>query len=46
MNIKNRPYYFFNDIVNIKAFDPNSLSIDKKHLKVLMLLLIILNVLQ
>ena len=25
----NRPYYFFSDMVNIKDFNPNLLSIDK-----------------
>ena len=28
-SIENRPYYFFNDVINIKNFDPNLLSIDK-----------------
>ena len=30
INIKNRTYYFYNDMVNIKKFDPNLLKIDKK----------------
>ena len=29
INIKNRPYYFFNDMINIKDFDPSLLNIDK-----------------
>ena len=29
-NIKNRTYYLFDDIINIKNFDPNLLEIDKK----------------
>ena len=29
INIKNRPYYCFNDMINIKNFDPNLLQIDK-----------------
>ena len=33
INIENRPYYFFNDIINIKNFDPNMLSIDKISFK-------------
>ena len=28
--IKNRTYYFFNDIINIKDFDSSLLEIDKK----------------
>ena len=33
INIKNQTYYFYNDIVNIKNFDPNLLKIDKKSYK-------------
>ena len=30
---KNRTYYFFNDIINIKNFDPNNIKIDEKSYK-------------
>ena len=30
INIKNRTYYFYNDLVNIKNFDPSMLKLDKK----------------
>ena len=30
INIKNRTYYFYNDIINIKKFDARLLKIDKK----------------
>ena len=33
MNIKNRTYYFSDDIINIKNFDANLLRIDKKSYK-------------
>ena len=33
INIKNRIYYFFNDIINIKDFDSNLLKIGKKSYK-------------
>ena len=33
INIKNRTYYFYNDIINLKNFEPNLLKIDKKHCK-------------
>ena len=26
VNIKNQTYYFFNDIINIKNFDPNNIK--------------------
>ena len=31
--IKNRTYYFYNDMINIKKFDSNLLKIDKKSYK-------------
>ena len=30
MNIKNRTYYFFNDIIAIEDFDSNNIKIDEK----------------
>ena len=33
IDIKNRTYYFFHDIINIKNFDPNNIKIDKKSNK-------------
>ena len=30
INIKNRTYYFFNDIINLNDFDSSLLKIDKK----------------
>ena len=33
IDIKNRTYYFFNDIINIKNFDPNNIKIDEKSYK-------------
>ena len=30
INIKNRTYYFFNDMINIEGFDPNLRKIEKK----------------
>ena len=32
-NIKNHTYCFFNDIINIKDFDPNNIKIDEKSYK-------------
>ena len=31
--IKNRTCYFFDDIINIKHFDPNNIKIDEKSYK-------------
>ena len=33
LNIKNRNYYFYNDLINIKDFDPKLLKLDKKSFK-------------
>ena len=33
INIKNRTYYFFNDMINIEDFDSSLLKIDKKSYK-------------
>ena len=33
IDIKNRTYYFFNGIINIKIFDPNNIKIDEKSYK-------------
>ena len=33
INIKNRTYYFFNDMISIKNFDSSLLNIDKKSYK-------------
>ena len=30
INIKNHTYYFFDDIINIKVFDPNNIKIDEQ----------------
>ena len=29
IGIKNRPYYFFNDIININKFDQNNIKISE-----------------
>ena len=33
INIKNRTYHFYNDIINLKNFKSNLLKIDKKSQK-------------
>ena len=37
IDIKNRTYYFFNNIINIKNFDPNNIKIDEKSTKIFLL---------
>ena len=33
INIKHHTYYFFDDIINIKKFDPNNIKLDEKSYK-------------
>ena len=33
IHIKNRTYYFYNDMINLKKFDARLLKIDKKSCK-------------
>ena len=33
MEIKNRTYFFFDDMINIKRLDPNKFKIDEKPYK-------------
>ena len=33
INIKNRTYYFYNDIINLENFDSSLLKLDKKSYK-------------
>ena len=37
IDIKNRTYYFFNDIINIKNFDAHNIKIDQKSCKNLLI---------
>ena len=40
INIKDRTYYFYNDIIDIKTFDSNNLKLDKKRTKILIFLIL------
>ena len=33
IDIKNRTYYFFNDIINMEKFNPNNIQMDEKSYK-------------
>ena len=35
LDIKNRTYCFYNDLINIKDFDASLLKLDKKNIKCL-----------
>ena len=31
INIKNRTYYFYNDVINLDEFDGSKIKVDRKH---------------
>ena len=33
MDIKDRTFYFFNNFINLKNFDPSNIKVDKKSYK-------------
>ena len=33
ISVENHTYYFFDDIINIKKFDPNNIKIEEKSYK-------------
>ena len=33
LNIKNRTYYFYSDLINALNFEPNNLKSDKKNME-------------
>ena len=39
-DIKNRTYHFFNDMINLKNFDPNKIKIDGNSYKNILILYI------
>ena len=40
VDIKNRTYYFFDDMININNFDPNKIKIDKKSQKIFLFIIL------
>ena len=34
VNVKERTYYFYNDIIDIKTFDSSNLKLDKKNVQI------------
>ena len=43
LNIKNRTYYFYNDLINALNFEPNNLKLDKKkHGKTLIFVILVI----
>ena len=43
-NIKNRSYYFYNDIINFDEFDESKIKTDKKTLMTLIFIILVMNI--
>ena len=44
INIKNRTYYFYNDIINLDEFDESKIKVDKKTLITLIFIILAMNI--
>ena len=44
INIKNRTYYFYNDIINLDEFDGSKIKVDKKSLMTLIFITLAMNI--
>ena len=44
INIKNRTYYFYNDIINLDGFDGSKIKVDKKFLMTLICIILAVNI--
>ena len=44
INIKNRTYYFYNDIIDLDEFDGSKIKVDKKKLMTLMFIILVMNI--
>ena len=44
VKIKNRTYYFYNDIINLDEFDGSGTKVDKKTLMTLIFIILALNI--
>ena len=43
INIKNRTYYFYNDIIDLDEFDRSKIKVDKKILMTLLFIILAMN---
>ena len=44
INLKNRTYYFYNDIINLDEFDGSKVKVDKKNLMTLTFIILAMNI--
>ena len=44
INIKNRTYCFYNDVINLDEFDGSKVKVDKKNLMTLIFIILVMNI--
>ena len=44
INIKNRTYCFYNDVINLDEFDGSKVKADKKNLMTLIFIILVMNI--
>ena len=44
INIKNRTYYFYNDIINLDEFDESKIKVDRKYLMTMIFIILAMNI--
>ena len=44
INIKNRTYYYYNDIIDLDEFDASKIKVDKKTLMTLIFIILVMNI--
>ena len=46
INIKNRTYYFYNDIIDLDEFDGSKIKVDKKKLMTFIFIILDINIIE
>ena len=44
INIKNRTYYFYNDVINLDEYDGSKIKVEKKNLITLISIILAINI--
>ena len=44
INIKNRTYYFYNDIINLDKFDGSKVKVDRKNFNDIVFIILAMNI--
>ena len=44
INIKNRTYYFYNDVIDLDEFDESKIKVDKKNFNDIIFIILVMNI--